>query len=278
MRRCGGSRFAPLSDPCISAPSHRRTVEPVAVISIVLFVAMLACLELGRRLGRRVIAVDRRRTGASGRVEAAIFALLGLLLGFAFAGAMSRFDSRRQLVIREANAISTAYLRVDLLASNQQAMRHLFREYLDARIRVYENIPQDLRDRRIAEAARFQRQIWALAVMAGRDDPTVNTGQVVLPAINDMIDVTTARTLALRTRMPTLILALLCGVALFSGVMAGYSMSSRQRRSLPHMLAYAACVAFTVYVVLDLDNPREGLIRLASAEDLLEDLRASIQE
>ena len=250
----------------------------MVILSIGLFVAIVACLELGRRLGRLIIAVDPQAHRGVGAVEAAVFALLGLLLGFAFAGAMSRFDTRRQLVIREANAINTAYLRVDLLVSNQQAMRHLFREYLDARIRVYEDIPQDLRVRRIAEAAQLQRRIWALAVMAGRDDPTENTGQVVLPAINDMIDVTTARTLALRTRMPTLILTLLCGIALLSGVMAGYSMSSRQRRSLPHMLSYAACVAFTVYAVLDLDNPREGLIRLESAENLLEDLRASIRE
>ena len=250
----------------------------VTAISIGLFVAMLACLELGRRLGRRVVAVDTQAHRGVGPVEAAIFALLGLLLGFAFAGAMSRFDTRRQLVIREVNAINTAYLRLDLLVSDQPAMRHLFREYLDARIRVYENIPQELLDRRIAEATELQRRIWAGAVMAWRADPTENTGQVVLPAINEMIDVTTARTLALRTRMPTLILTLLCIIALLSGVMAGYSMSSRRRRNLPHMIAYAACVAITVYAVLDLDNPREGLIRLASAEDLLEDLRASIQE
>ena len=249
----------------------------MAVLSIGLFVAMVASLELGRRRGRRVIAADREAYTGVGTLEAAIFALLGLLLGFAFAGAVSRFDNRRQLAVEEANAISTAYLRLDLLVSHQPVVRQLFRKYLDARIRVYEDVTPDVRDRRIAEAARLQRGIWTQAVLAGRADPTENTGQVVLPAINQMIDVTAARTLALRTRMPTLILMLLCVVALLSAVIAGYS-SSKYRRSVPHMLAYAACVAITMYALLDLDNPREGFIRLASAEALLEELRGSIRD
>ena len=252
-------------------------MSAVTVLSVGLFFAMIACLELGNRLGHRAMAVDPEAHRGIGPLEAAIFALLGLLLGFAFAGAMSRYDERRQLVIREANAINNAYLRLDLLVSHQQATRHLFREYLDARIRIYEDVPQEVQDRWIAEAAGLQRRIWALAVMAWRADPTENTGQVVLPAINEMIDVTTARTLALRTRTPTLILALLYIVALLSAVMAGYATSRRRRRrSIPHMVAYAACVAITLYAVLDLDNPREGFIHLASAEALLEDLRHSI--
>jgi hypothetical protein len=116
------------------------------------------------------------------------------------------------------------------------------------------------------------------AVIAGRADPTENTGQVVLPAINEMIEVTMARTLALRTRMAALILTLLCAVALLSALMAGYAMSARPRCSLPHMVSYAACVALTIYAVLDLDNPRRGFIHLVSADTLLEELRTSIHE
>jgi hypothetical protein len=250
----------------------------MTTLSIGLFLSMLVCLELGHRIGHRAVGGDEGAHSGLAPIEAAIFALLGLLLGFAFAGAMSRFDDRRQLAIREANAISTAYLRLDLLVSDQHAMRHLFREYLDARIGAHENVPEDVRDSQIAEAAELQRRIWARAVVAGRADPSENTGQVVLPAINEMIEVTTARTLANRTQMPTLILVLLCIASLLSAVMAGYSMSNRPRRSVLHMVSYAACIAVTVYAVLDLDNPREGLISLASAEALLEDLRDSIRE
>ena len=69
-----------------------------------------------------------------GVIEASIFALLGLLLGFSFAGGTSRLDERRELIVKEANAVSTAYLRLDLLpAAEQPEMRHLFRVYLDTR-------------------------------------------------------------------------------------------------------------------------------------------------
>ena len=104
-----------------------------------LFAGILACIELGYRIGRdRSTKNNELAYEGIGTIEAALFALLGLLLGFSFAGATSRLESRHQLIIREASAISTAYLRLDLLpASEQPGIRHLFRDYLDARVQVY---------------------------------------------------------------------------------------------------------------------------------------------
>ena len=101
---------------------------------------ILLCLEIGFRIG---LASSKRNNElayeGTGTIDAAVFALLGLLLGFSFAGAMSRFDARRQLIVNEANTIGTAYLRVDLLpAAEQSEVRALFREYLDARLRAFE--------------------------------------------------------------------------------------------------------------------------------------------
>ncbi len=104
---------------------------------------MVACFEVGYRFGRRA---TERHPGLThvglGPIEAAVFALLGLLLGFSFAGGTTRLDARRQQIAQEANAIGAAYLRLDLLpAAYQPAMRQLFREYVDARLRVYERLP-----------------------------------------------------------------------------------------------------------------------------------------
>jgi hypothetical protein len=102
-----------------------------AAISVGLFLGMLACLEIGYRIGRRAAPTDPNAYEGLSAIEAAIFALLGLLLGFAFAGAVSRLDARRQLIVQEANAIGTAYLRLDLLPpSDQPDLRRLFRDYL----------------------------------------------------------------------------------------------------------------------------------------------------
>lgn len=212
-------------------------------------------------------------------MEAAVFALLGLLLAFAFSGAMSRLDARRELIVHEASAIGTAYLRLDVLpASDQPPMRRLFREYLDARLQVYENTSDvAVTDRHIAQATQLQQKIWAGIIAASRLDQSQNTTRSVLPAINEMIDVTTARTVALRTRLPSLIFGLLMVLALLSALLAGYAMAERKRRSLLHAVLFAASVSVTVYTVLDLDNPRAGLIRLDATERVLEQLRESIR-
>lgn len=107
-------------------------------VSISLFVGILICLEIGYRLGRRS---SQKYSAAAhegiGVIEAAVFARLGLLLGFSFPGGTSRLETKRQLVVQEANAISTAYVRLDELPLNEQPeMRRLFREYLDGRLSV----------------------------------------------------------------------------------------------------------------------------------------------
>jgi hypothetical protein len=108
-----------------------------------LFVGMLSLIELGRRLGQRRMArnLEGARAGL-GAVEGALFGLLGLLIAFTFQGAATRFDTRRALIVEEANAVSTAWARLDLLpVAAQPPLRDLFRRYLDARLEVYQRMP-----------------------------------------------------------------------------------------------------------------------------------------
>jgi uncharacterized membrane protein YeaQ/YmgE (transglycosylase-associated protein family) len=99
----------------------------------------------------------------------------------------------------------------------------------------------------------------------------------LLPAINEMIDITTSRTVALYTHLPSLIVALLIIVSLLSGLVAGYSMAKRQRRSWLHMVVYGLVVAITIYTVFDLDDPRSGLIRNEAADHAMVELKDSIR-
>jgi hypothetical protein len=253
--------------------------ELAIAISMLLFVSMVACLEVGYRVGRRKVEEHPTAHDGIGTIEAAIFALLGLLLGFSFSGATARFDARRQLIIAEANAIGTAYLRLDELpAPDQPEMRQLFHEYVDARLDAYARIP-DMRAfyQGVAQAGKLQHQIWVRAIAASRNDPTQNTARLLLPALNEMTDVTKDRTIAINSHLPWLVFCLLVWVALSSCVVAGYAMAKRRKRSWLHMLLYAACIAITVYTVTDLDYPRSGLIRLSSADKALEQLRDSIR-
>ncbi len=249
-------------------------------LSIGVLAGTLACLEVGYRVGRRSAekAPGLAHEGI-GAIEAAVFALLGLLLAFSFAGGTSRLDARRQLIVTEANAIGTAYLRLDLLPGNDQPeLRRLFRKYLDTRLRAYDKLPDlDAAEQELASAAHMQRDIWSRALNASRGDPSQNVARLLLPAINEMIDVTTSRTIALHSHLPALIFALLMSMVLLSGLLAGYAMARRKSRSWLHMLLYAAVTASTIYVVLDLEYPRFGSIRLHEADKALIRLRDSIR-
>src|SRR5437773_9556663 len=158
--------------------------QVAAALSAGLFVGMVVCLEVGYRLGRRGYENPELTHEGIGAIEAAVFGLLGLLLGFSLAGGTSRLDTRRQLIIEEANAIGTAYLRLDTLAAHDQPeMRRFFREYLEARLRVYQKPDAEGAEQEIARADQMQQRISSQAVIVSRADPTQTAARLLLPAL-----------------------------------------------------------------------------------------------
>jgi hypothetical protein len=249
----------------------------VALLSAVaVFFGMLFLYEAGRRMG--VSRLSRDPDGVSrgaGPVEAAVFGLLGLLLAFSFSGAASRFEARRHLVAEEANAIGTAYLRIDVLpADAQPQMRQLFRRYLDARIQAYADVSDLVATQaKLSEGEALQGQIWAAAAAAcRRTDAAPSASIVLLPALNAMIDITTTRLVASLNHPPSIIFVLLAALSLVSAALVGYGTSGTKRRSWFHMVILSAAMSVTFYVILDLEHPRLGLIRVDSADQVLMDL------
>lgn len=243
-----------------------------------LFAGMLLAQEFGLRLGRRRLAADGEsaRTGL-GPIEGAVFGLMGLMIAFAFHGAASRFDIRRQLLVQEANDIGTAYLRLDLLPpAAQPGLRELFRRYVEARLEVYRRLPDAAAARQaLAQAEALQREIWASAVEGARESSPAT--MLLLPALNSMIDIVTARTVAIQTHPPAVVFAMLGFLAIACSLLAGYGMAGAPSRSVLHVLGFAAILTVTVYVILDYEFPRHGLIRLDAADQLLVDVRQSMR-
>ncbi len=254
----------------------------VALLSAAaLFVAMLACYEIGRRIGVARLASDPDGLAHGiGAVDGAVFALLGLLMAFTFSGAASRFEARRQLITQEANAIGTAYLRVDLLpADAQPEIRDIFRRYVDLRAVVYsEAADRAATAAKLAETAAMQEAIWAKALAAGRrPDATAPATILMLPALNEMIDITTTRETATRDHPPAIIYLLLVGLSLVGSLLMGYGMSENKRQSWLHTVAFSIVLSLVVYVIVDLEFPRVGLIRVDAADQVLVDLRKSMR-
>lgn len=248
----------------------------ILLVALGLFVGMIVLLEVGRRIGIHRMRKDPEAARAGfGAAEGAIFALLGLLIAFTFSGAAERFDQRRHLIVEETNAIGTAYLRVDLVAPDlQPPLRDAFRRYLTARLDVYRKIPNMAAvDAALAEVDRLQKDIWRQAITATRAPGSHPSAAVLLiPALNAMIDITTTRSMATRFHPPIIIFALLILLALGSALLAGHAMATAKARSWAHVVAFAAAMAISLYVILEIEYPRLGLIRVDSFDEALADL------
>jgi hypothetical protein len=250
------------------------------LIPLGLFIGMLLLLEAGRRIGlrRRARDLEGARAGL-GAVEGAIFGLMGLFIAFTFSGAATRFDIRRQLIVQEANAIGTAWIRLDLLPpAAQPALRENLRRYLEARIEVFQKIHtlgEGLAALRRSEA--LQAEIWADAVRVCQEAGSPPTTTLLLAVLNEMFDIASTRNVAAQTHPSPVIFVMLVVLSLASALLAGNGMSGGKTRSWIHFLGFALIMGVTVYVILDLEFPRLGFIRIDAADQVLMDLRAGMK-
>jgi hypothetical protein len=243
-----------------------RAGTALAIIAA-LFVAILLFVETGRRLG-----VGRKTEGLAA-IERAVFGLMALLLAFTFSSAAVRFEIRRTMIVEEVNAINTAFLQIDLLPDAAQPdLREKLRRYVDARLEIY----RDLREAETAtsDVARvkvLRHEIWAAAVAACRESP--QTTRSVLPAFSAMFAIGTTRTIGLQTHQHTVVFAMLAVVMLACSLLAGFSVGEETDRSWLHVVCFAAVLTVALYVILDLEYPRLGIVRIDWMDRFLREAR-----
>jgi hypothetical protein len=238
--------------------------------------AMLLMLETGRRIGKNAMAGDPVGSHQGlGPAEAGIFGLMGLIIALTFAGAASRFDQRRMLIVDEANAIGTAYLRVDLLPDDAQpSIRSDFREYLDSRIELYHNLYDNKKANEIeGKSASLQMKIWKKSVAASRKSENTSATILLLPALNSMFDICSTRTAVRQVHQPKIIFIVMILQAIICSLVAGYGMAIKKSRSWIHLIGFTLVLLITLVVILDMEYPRIGFIRIDALDVLLTDLR-----
>jgi hypothetical protein len=264
----------------MAAASSINPATLALLSAIGLLFAMIAMIEVGRRLGMRYRARDENVGVGVGSVESGVLALLGLVVAFTFSGAGSRFDMRRRLVVDEANAIGTAYLRVDALPRDAQpSLRDAFRNYLDERLATYDSLP-DLKAAYAhrARSIELQRAIWGQTV-AGcqRSDAHPSTCFLLVPSVNAMIDLATSRTMAAQIHPPLVLFALEFWLAICASVIAGFAMAASKRRRWLHTLGFTVMLATAIYITLDLEYPRFGYLQLRDFDQALREVRAGMR-
>jgi len=246
------------------------------VIGLLLFILFIFSMLLFLHLGNMISIwqtnkFPEERLTTNKIIEGAIFALMGLLIAFTFAGASERFDIRRTLIIEEANAIETAYLRLDLLpVAARLNLQDNFRKYLNLRSSIYKKLP-NINDAlpELRQSQQLQRQIWDLSVQTCKSETISSACIVLLPAINKLINVANTRDEITKIHPPAVIIGTLICLALISAALSGYSMKKKSIWHSLHILAYAATISFTIFIIIDLEYPRLDFIQIDYFNNIL---------
>ncbi|KIN63695.1 hypothetical protein Z946_2568 [Sulfitobacter noctilucicola] len=238
---------------------------PSPLISLCLLGLMMLAMWLGYRIGFRRQHSETEQTRAQTiAVQGSLLGLLALLLGFTFSISLSRHDARSTSVVAEANAIGTAWLRLDFLegASKTQAKVALLK-YTRLRVEAGKLSADQHRERALyttnAEAA--FADVWSLAATNARD-PGGPVAVSLTNALNDMIDALASRNAALDRHVPEIVLIMLFVTFILSGAMLGFSAGGNGSKPATPVYLMLTLIVVLVFLIVDLDRPRRGIIEV----------------
>jgi hypothetical protein len=235
---------------------------PLWALFIAILLVVLLSIEFGYRLGKyRRRRREDEKEAPLGTMVGATLGLLALVLAFTFGLAAARFDTRRQVLLDEANAIGTTYLRSGMLPERGEEIRSLLREYVGVRLEAVQS-------GKVAEGIQrsedIQQKVWTEAENVGQKNPNSIMVGLFVQSLNEMIDLHAKRVqAALRSRIPGPIWLGLFAVAALSLATMGYHAGlSGTRRSLA-ILAVAVTFSVVIELIADLNRPQEGVLRVS---------------
>lgn len=246
-------------------------IDTTVLVSI-LFILMMVFIGLGSSVARRRFHGNADdENPANSTVYGAVFGLLAFVLAFTFSMSGSRFDSRRQASVAEGNAIGTAILRADLYPDSERvAFREDLRQYLAGRIT---SITAGTDIEKIKDAdeqtAVHAANLWKRAVAFSRTNPNVVISGQMIPALNEMFDSATTNTFSERMRVPQSIVAMLFLLSMISAFFVGYLSVGKGRFDWLIGTGFCLLSALVIFITLDLDRPRRGLIQLDTSHDAI---------
>ncbi len=243
---------------------------PFLFDNLLIFSALVATLllglgELGYRIGLHLFTVhDKARRSQIGGVQGAALALLGLLLGFTFSMGVDRFEIRRDLVLKEANAVGTTWLRAGLLPeAHRTPVKDLLRHYVDVRLK-FERLASDpaLLAEGLGLSGKIENELWQHAETAAREAATPITATFIV-ALNEMIDTDAERISAGRNRIPVLVVVLVILVAGFGCFTTSYGAGAVGARSAFANIALPLLITAVIALIFDITHPRQGFIGIS---------------
>ena len=250
-------------------------------IYITMVLGMYGCLELGRSWGRKQLA-RKQSVGKEwiGIVDGPILAVYGLLLAFAFSGAMHRHDERKKIIVEEANTLARGYFQVDLMPSAEQPqLRALMKDYLRTRLNCY-RLRSDLAayQQETLHSYQIQDQLWKSVIKATNSNVDRRAALTLLPTLSELRSLTTSRKILTSFHPPMIIMLFLLTLSLVASFLLGYQISMLKKKSWPHIFLFLGFVAFTNYLIIDLEYPKVGWIQIDDSEIMIRNIMENIPE
>jgi hypothetical protein len=241
----------------------------------VIFLVSLAAFWAGARIGTIFHCRQRKPEESSVNdfklILGATLTLLGLIIGFTFSMAVSRYDQRKILEEQEANAIGTEYVRVDLLSATDAARVHsLLKSYLDQRILYYTTPDAQLLEKINVQTALLQNEMWSAVIEPASRQPTA-VAALVVQGMNDVLNAQGYTQAAWWNRIPVAAWTLVITIGILCNMLTGYV---SQDRSALLFWILPIVLAISLFLIADIDSPRHGVIRLCPQN--LESLASSL--
>jgi hypothetical protein len=240
------------------------------LIVAVLMAAMMLAAEFGYQAGRkRQTKADDSGKGHFGAVQGSVLGLLALLLAFTFNISVQRYDARRQLMMDDAVSLTELYRGCSLLPEpRRMEFKHLLRDYVDLRTDVtlfQHGLTTEEVVRRAAQTEEIHRQMWDLVRKMAQSDPPVKAAVDMLPKLNNVFSIQQRRIYAYESRVPGTVIGLLFGAAITAIIAVGFSGGLSHHRGMLARVMMIILICGTIYVILDLEQPRRGLIQVSQA-------------
>ncbi len=236
------------------------------VIAVALFLLILLANEISYRIGRRAAATaDEGISTQTNAIQAGILGLLALLLGFSFNMALQRYDARSAAVIEEANAIGTAWLRTALLSEDDaRVVGGLLSDYVDLRLKAskVDMASTAERDEVIKATQQLQTTLWHVVTESSIADLPPARVSLLVQSLNQVFDAYGSRQAQLDKHVPEVVLMLLFVIFIISGSILGVAAGLAGGRPFTATVSLAALIVLVIFIVIDLDRPRRGLIQV----------------
>lgn len=225
------------------------------------FIIICACLITGHFWSRhRNQYVSEAARSDMRIVETTIYAIMGLLIAFAFSGANNRLDERRLLIIDEVNSILATYYTLDVLPPEMQAEAHQdLKQYVADRLEWYRVYPdQTAMSQQRQKYQQIQRKLWDMAMLVCNKPGTTQTCAQLPLNISKMITVENKKTMYKYLHPPVVVYIMLLAIVLLGSLLAGYTVRGTFKETSVHMLLYAIILSLMIFIILNLEFPRIG--------------------